>query len=227
MRYTVAITLALALLQPLGDAQSLSIASQSSTGQSDGPKPNIQLTIRVTKQISCKGDRDAYTEVFDVATRYLNKGTKDLTIYTGEDYSPNEKVANTLADMKTEKYVSDSNWDVFFTDDGEHTIGDRPRPEPPRTLSPGQAAESESSFGLVMRRKGTVVPMSILPGTYYVRLGVMTKIAKGRSSSDREANPTKANGFHWTFVLSEPIRVELSETPVLQDCDELFKKEQH
>lgn len=225
MRYAVAITLTLAFLQPLGDAPGLSVTSRRSSAQSDGPKPNIQLAIRVTRQISCKGDRDAYTEDFDVVTRYVNKGVKDLTIYTGEDYSPNWKVAATLADMHRKKYVDDPNWDVFFTDDGEHTLGGPPRPEPPRTLSTGQAAESESSFGLVMRRKGTVVPMSILPGTYYVRLGVMTKIAKGRSSSAREANPTKVNGFHWTFVLSEPIRVELSETPVLQDCNELFKQE--
>ncbi len=227
MRYVIAITLMFALLQTLGDAPGLSITSRTSSAQSDGPKPNIRLTVRVTRQISCKGDRDAYTEDFDVATRYVNTGVKDLTIYTGEDYSPNWKVAATLADMQRKKYVDDPNWEVFITDDGEHPIGDHPRPEPPRTLSPGQAAESKSSFGLVMRRKGTVVPMSILPGTYYVRLGVMTKIAKGRSSSAREAKPTKVNGFHWTFVLSEPIRVELSEKPVLQDCDELFKKEQH
>jgi hypothetical protein len=225
MRDAIAIILALFVVQPLGDAIRLGRIVHPRSAQSKSPKPNIQLAIRVTKQVSCSGNRDAYTEIFDVDTRYVNTGDKDITIYTGEDYSPTEKVANTLSDLQAGKYVSDSNWDVFFADDSdEHPIGSHPKLDPPKTLLPGQATESQTGFALVVRKKGTIVPMSILSGTYYVKLGVMTKIANDNPSGGAIPSPTEPHRYHWTYVLSDPIQVVLPSHPHLRDCDKRSKK---
>lgn len=222
MRCNIAIALILALLQPLGGVARITRAAYSQSPRADNSKPNIELTLRVTDHFSCAGSRDAYTEIFNVVTRYVNRGTQGLIIYTGEDYGSVEKVAKTLADMRMEKYEVVYNDDVFFTDaTGEHLIGAHPRSEPAKFLQPGQATESQSGIYIVMRKKGTNVPTSLLPGTYYVRLGVMTKIADAAPSSEMNSDPAAKESFHWTFVLSEPIRVELSENPILKNCDEV------
>lgn len=224
MRCQITIALTLALLQPLGGVVRFTDNIHLHGSSEENPKPDIQLTIHVTKQLSCSGNRDAYTEIFDVVIRYLNKGTKDLTIYTGEDYSAVEKVAKTLADMQVEKYEVVSNGDMFFTDStGEHLIGTHPRPYPPKVLAPGQAAESSTGFAIVMRREGANVPMSVLPGTYYVRLGIMTKVTDAPPPSEMNSDPGAKHSFHWTLVMSEPIRVDLPANPVLKDCDEAPK----
>ena len=205
--------LGLILIGPFGRTGGLADISGK-----ENKKATLQLNIRVESQESCKGDRDTFTENFDVVTQYRNSGTKTLAVYTGEDYSASQRVARSLEDLKAKKYEADYGWDVFPSDaPGDHLQGSQPRQEPTRILAPGQTTESRTTFGLVVRKNAAAnLPMTIAPGSHYVQIDVSTKVDSERIS--RNVTPDSMGNLRWATVSSTPVRIELPANPVLKDC---------
>jgi hypothetical protein len=213
MRYFVILCLSLILIRPCGGTESLTGISGKKN-----KKPTLQLALRIVTQESCKGDRNVFTENFDVVTEYRNTGTKSLAIYTGEDYSASESVAKTLDDLKAKNYETDYGGDVFPSDaPGDHLLGSHPRQEPTRILAPGQTTESRVTFALAVRKNAAnALPMTVPPGVHYVEIDVRTKIDSERIS--RNVTPDTMGHLRWATVSSNPFRIELPANPVLKDC---------
>jgi hypothetical protein len=184
----------------------------------ENKKPTLQLTVRIVSQESCKGDRDVFSENFDVVTEYRNSGTKSLAIYTGEDYSSTDRVAKSLEDLKAKRYEANDSWDVFPSDaSGDHLLGSPPHQEPTRILAPGQTTESRVTFGLAVRKNAAdAIPMTVPPGVHYVEIDVRTKVDSERIS--RNVTPDSMGHLRWATVSSDPLRIELPANPVLKDC---------
>ncbi len=219
MRCFIILVITVALLRPGWSALRFTGDDHYQDSDKENGKLTLELYVHIDRQQSCSGDRDTYTEAFDVATEYRNNGTKDLTIYTGEDYSVSEKVAKTLEDMVKQKYEIIYNGDVIASDEtGDHNLGSHPGSETPKILAPGQTTKSRTSFAIVVRRNATsTIAGTVVPGTHYVRIYVMTKLDLDRPSKNADRHSSAR--LHWTLVPSQPVRVEIPTDPVLKNCD--------
>jgi hypothetical protein len=85
---------------------------------------NVELSIKVDSHKFCSGDADGYSELFDLTTRYTNKGKFPLTItiFSGTNGLAATRIAQTVDDMKAAKYESEQAGDSFLVDGGWQSL---------------------------------------------------------------------------------------------------------
>lgn len=179
----------------------------------------LQLTASITDERFCSGDVDVYTDAFDLASRYTNVGTNELTLLTGTDVVSVVLVAHSAEDLKAAKYEAELNWDMYSMDGGQYALGSNPRSEKSVSLKPGQSTVSKASTAVLVRRPGAMsVPGTVPAGEHFLQIRTQIKVSEGGSAKRVARGGSQRPSFRWVSVLSDPIRFEVPSSPTLQNC---------